>query len=162
MQPFGTLGTAGRNILEGPGTNNVDFSLLKNIALTERHRLQFRSEFFNLFNRTNFDFPERICTVPTTAAPGASCTGGTFGRLTAARRSAHPAIRVEILVLIQPRNRQERGLTPLSCQFIIAIKQWRYRQAVDFRYLLSAFDGAEPAPQTAPRFLCLLRKQSSH
>jgi hypothetical protein len=85
VQPFGTLGTAGRNILEGPGTNLVDFSLIKNIPLSERHRLQFRSEFFNLFNRTNFDFPERICTVPTTAAPGTSCTGGTFGRLTAAR-----------------------------------------------------------------------------
>jgi hypothetical protein len=87
LQPFGTLGTAGRNVLEGPGTNNVDFSLLKNISFTERHRLQFRSEFFNLFNRTNFDFPERICTVPQTAAVpgGASCTGGTFGTLSAAR-----------------------------------------------------------------------------
>jgi hypothetical protein len=87
LQPFGTLGTAGRNILEGPGTNNVDFSLLKNITFTERHRLQFRSEFFNLFNRTNFDFPERICTVAQTAAvgAGASCTGGTFGTLSAAR-----------------------------------------------------------------------------
>ena len=87
LQPFGTLGTAGRNILEGPGTNNVDFSLIKNIPFSERHRLQFRSEFFNLFNRTNFDFPERICTVPQTAAvaAGASCTGGTFGTLSAAR-----------------------------------------------------------------------------
>jgi hypothetical protein len=89
LQPFGTLGTAGRNILEGPGTNNVDFSLLKNISITERHRLQFRSEFFNLFNRTNFDFPERICNVPQGAAVGAgvSCTGGTgtFGTLSAAR-----------------------------------------------------------------------------
>jgi hypothetical protein len=87
LQPFGTLGTAGRNILNGPGTNNVDFSLLKSITFTERHRVQFRSEFFNLFNRTNFDFPERICTVPQTSAvaAGASCTGGTFGTLSAAR-----------------------------------------------------------------------------
>jgi hypothetical protein len=84
-QPFGSLGTAGRNILEGPGTNNVDFSLLKNIVFTERHRLQFRAEFFNLFNHTNFDFPERICTVSANAAPGASCAGGTFGTLSAAR-----------------------------------------------------------------------------
>ena len=73
--------------MKGPGTNNVDFSLLKTITFTERHRLQFRSEFFNLFNRTNFDIPERICTVPQTAAvaAGASCTGGTFGTLSAAR-----------------------------------------------------------------------------
>jgi hypothetical protein len=84
-QPFGALGTAGRNILDGPGTNNVDFSLLKNITFTERHRLQFRSEFFNLFNRTNFDFPERICVVTATTPTGAPCVGGTFGRLSAAR-----------------------------------------------------------------------------
>jgi hypothetical protein len=84
-QPFGALGTAGRNILDGPGTNNVDFSLLKNITFTERHRLQFRSEFFNLFNRTNFDFPERICVVTATTLTGAPCVGGTFGRLSAAR-----------------------------------------------------------------------------
>ncbi|HEY7181507.1 MAG TPA: hypothetical protein VIC84_08805, partial [Blastocatellia bacterium] len=84
-QPFGTLGTAGRNILEGPGTNVVDFSFLKNIALTERHRLQFRSEFFNLFNHTNFDFPERFCTITATAPAGSTCPAGTFGRLSAAR-----------------------------------------------------------------------------
>jgi len=63
----------------------VDFSLLKNIAFTERHRLQFRSEFFNLFNHTNFDFPERFCTITATAAAGSACPAGTFGRLSAAR-----------------------------------------------------------------------------
>ena len=84
-QPFGTLGTAGRNILEAPGTNLVDFSLLKNIPFSERHRLQFRTELFNLFNHPNFDFPERICTVTATAAAGSSCQAGTFGRLSAAR-----------------------------------------------------------------------------
>jgi hypothetical protein len=85
LQPFGSLGTAGRNILTGPGTNLVDFSLLKNITFSERHRLQFRTEFFNFFNHTNFDFPERICAVAATAAPGASCLPGTFGSVTAAR-----------------------------------------------------------------------------
>jgi hypothetical protein len=84
-QPAGALGTAGRNIVEGPGTNNIDFSLLKNITFTERQRLQFRSEFFNLFNRTNFDFPERFCTITATAAAGSTCPSGTFGRLSAAR-----------------------------------------------------------------------------
>jgi hypothetical protein len=88
-QPFGTLGAAGRNIVEGPGTNVVDFSLLKNVAITERHRLQFRSEFFNLFNRTNFDFPERFCAITAAAAAGSGCPSGTlstpFGRLSAAR-----------------------------------------------------------------------------
>jgi hypothetical protein len=84
QQPLGTLGTAGRNILNGPGTNIVDFSLLKNILITERQRLQFRAEFFNFFNNTNFDVPERICTYPNANA-GATCTPGTFGTVTAAR-----------------------------------------------------------------------------
>jgi hypothetical protein len=82
VAPVGTLGTAGRNILEGPGTHIVDFSLLKNIPLTERQRLQFRSEFFNLFNNVNFDFPERFCGGTVTGAP---CSAATFGRVTAAR-----------------------------------------------------------------------------
>jgi hypothetical protein len=50
-------GTAGRNILIGPGINNWDFSLFKNILIDERRRLQFRMESFNLFNRTEFGTP---------------------------------------------------------------------------------------------------------
>ncbi len=89
IQPIGMLGTAGRNILDAPGTNIVDFSLLKNIQFNERHRLQFRTEFFNLFNHTNFDFPERIC-APPVVTTGASCTGdpatpSSLGRINAAR-----------------------------------------------------------------------------
>ena len=50
-------GTAGRNIVEGPGFANVDFSFYKNIPITERWEAQLRFEFFNLFNRTNFNDP---------------------------------------------------------------------------------------------------------
>jgi hypothetical protein len=82
VQRAGTLGTAGRNILEGPGTSIVDFSLLKSIGLSERHRLQFRTEFFNLFNHANFDFPERFCAG---MIPGAPCAAMQFGRIGAAR-----------------------------------------------------------------------------
>ncbi|MGH9841112.1 MAG: carboxypeptidase regulatory-like domain-containing protein [Blastocatellia bacterium] len=82
VQPVGTLGTAGRNILEGPGTNLVDFSLLKNIPFNERQRLQFRAEFFNLFNHANFDIPERFCAGTTAGAP---CAAAQFGRIGAAR-----------------------------------------------------------------------------
>jgi hypothetical protein len=54
------LGTAGRNILIGPGLNNLDFSLLKDIPFRhEGRRLQFRAEFFNLFNIPHFDIPGR-------------------------------------------------------------------------------------------------------
>ncbi len=82
VQPVGTLGTAGRDILEGPGTNVVDFSLLKNIPFSERYRLQFRTEFFNLFNHANFDFPERFCGGTVAGGP---CTAPQFGRIGAAR-----------------------------------------------------------------------------
>ena len=43
-------GTAGRNILVGPPINNFDFSVIRNIKLTERFTLQARAEFFDLFN----------------------------------------------------------------------------------------------------------------
>jgi hypothetical protein len=84
VQPLGTLGTAGRNIVEGPGTNIVDFSLLKNIPVHDRHRLQFRAEFFNIFNHANFDVPGRLCTVTTTPT-GIACGATGFGNITAAR-----------------------------------------------------------------------------
>jgi len=54
------LGTAGRNILIGPGLNSLDFSLLKDIPFGQEGRqLQFRAEFFNLFNIPHFDIPGR-------------------------------------------------------------------------------------------------------
>ncbi len=58
QNPTGTFGTSGRNTLRGPGFASVDFGLDKEIPLFwEGHKLQFRSEFFNLFNRVNFNNP---------------------------------------------------------------------------------------------------------
>ena len=50
----GVWGNGGRNILVGPGFQNWDVSLLKNLRLAERRKLQFRAESFNVFNHTNF------------------------------------------------------------------------------------------------------------
>jgi hypothetical protein len=52
-------GNAGRNILRGPGSVNLDLSLTKSIQLgaVETRRLQIRPEFFNALNRTNFGLP---------------------------------------------------------------------------------------------------------
>jgi hypothetical protein len=50
----GTYGNIGRGTLTGPGLADVDFSLFKNTAVSENANLQFRAEFFNLFNRSNF------------------------------------------------------------------------------------------------------------
>jgi carboxypeptidase family protein len=54
----GSVGNVGRNTLIGPSFVNVDFAVLKNFSLRESHRVQFRAEFFNFFNHTNFKLPE--------------------------------------------------------------------------------------------------------
>jgi hypothetical protein len=51
---FGKFGNAGPGILTGPGIVNFDMGLYKDFAFNERIKLQFRSEFFNVFNHTNF------------------------------------------------------------------------------------------------------------
>jgi hypothetical protein len=50
-------GNSGRNILQGPGTKDADFSVFKTIPLHEAANLQLRSEFFNLFNTPQFNNP---------------------------------------------------------------------------------------------------------
>jgi len=52
-----TFGNSGRNILFGPGRVNFDYSLFKDLALTETLNLQLRAEFFNLMNTPQFDLP---------------------------------------------------------------------------------------------------------
>ena len=59
-----TFGNAGRNTVFSPGYSNVDASLQKDVHLSERARLEFRFEIFNLFNRVNFDVPNRIAFTP--------------------------------------------------------------------------------------------------
>ena len=56
----GTYGNLGRETLTGPGLADVDISLFKNTRITERTSLQFRAEFFNLFNHPNFGTPNAI------------------------------------------------------------------------------------------------------
>lgn len=55
---LGTFGDSGRNIVEIPGLNNWDVSLLKDTHLTEKVNLQFRAEFFNFFNHAQFGQPD--------------------------------------------------------------------------------------------------------
>jgi hypothetical protein len=73
----GTFGNAGRNILDGPGFTNVNASLVKNTALSERFNLQLRAEAFNLFNHPNFNLPDNFLGSPT------------FGQITSARDPRH-------------------------------------------------------------------------
>ncbi len=52
-----TFGDAGRNILRGPGRFNLDTSLFKDVAVSERVHVQFRGELFNVLNHPQFDLP---------------------------------------------------------------------------------------------------------
>ncbi len=84
--PFpGTFGNAGRNILEGPGFQNVNMSILKNTRFNERFNLQFRAEAFNLFNHPNFNLPDNFLGSPT------------FGRITSARDPRHIQFGLKLL-----------------------------------------------------------------
>ena len=62
--PFGSAGNVGRNHYRGPGVNNWDMVLQKNLSLTERVKLQFRTESYNLFNRAQFNQPGNLTSNP--------------------------------------------------------------------------------------------------
>ena len=72
VQPQYTYGNSGRNILTGPGMRNLDLSLAKSVSISERFRLQFRAESFNLTN------------TPAFARPGANLNGLGVGTITSA------------------------------------------------------------------------------
>jgi hypothetical protein len=59
-QPATRLGNSGRNVAIGPGLTNLDLSLFKNTYIrNEKFNVQFRAEFFNALNHTNFSVPDR-------------------------------------------------------------------------------------------------------
>jgi len=69
--PTGRVGSSGRNQYYGPGLTNFNFAVSKNFPLgTEKVHLQFRADFFNLFNHTNF------------SNPVSSQSSGNFGKIT--------------------------------------------------------------------------------
>jgi len=71
---LGTLGNAKRTICCGPHISNTDFAILKTIALSESRRIDFRAEFFNIFNHTQFFTPD-----------GNTSDGSQFGQVTQVR-----------------------------------------------------------------------------
>jgi hypothetical protein len=65
------IGTAGYDILRGPGAKNLDASLVREFSILERFKLQFRADAYNLTNTPHF------------AAPNGSITSSGFGQITA-------------------------------------------------------------------------------
>jgi hypothetical protein len=72
FDPAAPFGNTERNLLTGPAARNVDLSLARTIALSDRARVELRAELFNVFNRVNFANPNaNVAVLPT------------FGRITA-------------------------------------------------------------------------------
>ncbi len=69
----GRFGNLGRNLFHGPGINNWDIAVFKNFRVTERQNLEFRTEYFNAFNHTQF------------LNPAAQISSVNFGRITTTR-----------------------------------------------------------------------------
>lgn len=71
--PLGQFGTSNRQFFHGPGILNTDFAVMKDTHITESMAVQFRAEFFNIFNHTQFN------------NPNGNFTSGNFGVVTQAR-----------------------------------------------------------------------------
>ena len=67
---LGTFGDVPKGFLYGPSLHSWDMGLFKNFRITNDSNVQFRAEFFNIFNQVNFDLPNR------------SVSGGGFGSIT--------------------------------------------------------------------------------
>jgi hypothetical protein len=76
----GTWGNSGRNILQGPGTKTVDFSLFKDTHLTESKVLQLRAEAFNLANTPQFNNPGATVGSPSIGIVSSAASDSTFQR----------------------------------------------------------------------------------
>jgi hypothetical protein len=84
--PVQMFGNSGRGMIRGPRSANVDLSVLKDFNLTERWRIQFRSEFFNMTNTPTFTLAVPAATSMTCRGnPGGPCTGNAdFGTMSSA------------------------------------------------------------------------------
>jgi hypothetical protein len=77
LEAPGTWGNLGRGTFNGPGLADVDLSLFKMIAVSERMNLQFRAECFNVQNRANFGAPNTTVFSGTTVSPSAGLISNT-------------------------------------------------------------------------------------
>jgi hypothetical protein len=81
LEPVGTLGNLGRDTAIGPGLWSLDTAVMKDTKITEALRVQFRAEFFNIFNHTNFNVPPNLGVFILNSA-GTPSVNPTFGQLT--------------------------------------------------------------------------------
>ena len=79
------FGNSGRNIVRGPGTTNLDASIFRDFPLTERFKLQFRAEAFNVSNTPAFNNPGATVTSATRNAAQEITNLGGYTEITSAQ-----------------------------------------------------------------------------
>lgn len=77
-------GNSGRNIVRGPGVTNLDASIFRDFPLTERFKLQFRAEAFNVSNTPAFNNPGATASSATRNAAGEITALGGYTEITGA------------------------------------------------------------------------------
>ena len=90
LPTLGTFGNVSRGTLTGPGLVNVDTSFFKGFKVSERVNLQLRAEAFNIFNHTNFFYPNSI------VFQGANYSA-TAGQVTAAATSRQLQLALKLI-----------------------------------------------------------------
>ena len=85
MPGVAALGGLGQPQIPGPGFHRLDFSLFKQFQITERYRLEFRSEFFNILNHPNFNAPGFGGNGVVAISNSLNWTNANFGRIGATR-----------------------------------------------------------------------------
>jgi hypothetical protein len=85
LETLGVLGNSNKRFFHGPGLNNWDLALLKDLKLTEKTSLEFRGEFFNIFNHAQFNNPD------------GNINHGTFGLVTSARDPRIGQVAIKVL-----------------------------------------------------------------
>jgi hypothetical protein len=76
------IGNVGRNVLRGPRQTTVDFSVIKRFSIAESKNVEFRAEFFNLFNQVNFANPSNnLNAANVDSNNGQIINPGDFGRI---------------------------------------------------------------------------------
>jgi hypothetical protein len=89
----GTYGNVDRNSLTGPDGAQLDFAAIKNVPLEHQVRLQFRADFYNILNHTNFQIPNEI--VLASATSGISPTAGLITATSTTSRQIQFGARVQ-------------------------------------------------------------------
>ncbi|MBI2822977.1 MAG: carboxypeptidase regulatory-like domain-containing protein, partial [Acidobacteria bacterium] len=92
--PRGFFGNVGRNTLIGPGILSFDFGLTKNFRLHEEASLQFKAEFFNIFNRVNFGLPGTNVFISSAGAPSPDPSAGQIVNTTTTSRQIQFALKI--------------------------------------------------------------------